>query len=245
MEIGRRLARLAEAGQVVVVTHLPQVAAFADHHLVVTKADDGTGHGLRRACRARARPGCRRSPGCWPGSARRQPPPTPASSRTAAGRCCPTRRRTAPAASDPSAEQAGRPATRSAPDHGTSDGSAPGRDRLVRCGVRRRRAVTATTPGWWGPHGSPTPAACPAVAGVRATWPCSTCRTWTPPPPRGCSSTRPAAVLLAGPATSRRYPHRGPELLLASRRPSWSTGWARTCWSRCATASRCGSTAAG
>ena len=43
VEIGRRLARLAEGGQVVVVTHLPQVAAFADHHLVVTKADDGTG----------------------------------------------------------------------------------------------------------------------------------------------------------------------------------------------------------
>jgi DNA repair protein RecN (Recombination protein N) len=43
VEIGRRLARLARGGQVVVVTHLPQVAAFADHHLVVTKADDGTG----------------------------------------------------------------------------------------------------------------------------------------------------------------------------------------------------------
>ncbi len=43
VEIGRRLARLSEGGQVVVVTHLPQVAAFADHHLVVTKADDGTG----------------------------------------------------------------------------------------------------------------------------------------------------------------------------------------------------------
>ncbi|MGJ7442066.1 DNA repair protein RecN [Aquipuribacter sp. MA13-6] len=43
VEIGRRLARLAGGGQVVVVTHLPQVAAFADHHLVVTKADDGTG----------------------------------------------------------------------------------------------------------------------------------------------------------------------------------------------------------
>jgi len=43
VEIGRRLARLARSGQVVVVTHLPQVAAFADHHLVVTKADGGTG----------------------------------------------------------------------------------------------------------------------------------------------------------------------------------------------------------
>lgn len=37
-EVGRRLARLAKATQVVVVTHMPQVAAFADQHLVVTKS---------------------------------------------------------------------------------------------------------------------------------------------------------------------------------------------------------------
>ncbi len=37
VEVGRRLARLAERAQVVVVTHLAQVAAFADRHLVVTK----------------------------------------------------------------------------------------------------------------------------------------------------------------------------------------------------------------
>ena len=41
VEVGRRLARLAGATQVVVVTHLPQVAAFADHHIVVTKSDSG------------------------------------------------------------------------------------------------------------------------------------------------------------------------------------------------------------
>jgi DNA repair protein RecN (Recombination protein N) len=41
VEIGRRLARLARTSQVLVVTHLPQVAAYADRHLVVTKADDG------------------------------------------------------------------------------------------------------------------------------------------------------------------------------------------------------------
>ena len=35
VEIGRRLARLARSHQVLVVTHLPQVAAFADRHLVV------------------------------------------------------------------------------------------------------------------------------------------------------------------------------------------------------------------
>ncbi|MCT2588977.1 DNA repair protein RecN [Streptomyces sp. N2-109] len=42
VEVGRRLARLARTAQVVVVTHLPQVAAFADRHLVVEKTDDGS-----------------------------------------------------------------------------------------------------------------------------------------------------------------------------------------------------------
>ncbi|WP_103939426.1 DNA repair protein RecN [Thermomonospora echinospora] len=42
VEIGRRLARLARSAQVIVVTHLPQVAAFADQHLLVAKSDDGT-----------------------------------------------------------------------------------------------------------------------------------------------------------------------------------------------------------
>ncbi len=42
VEVGRRLARLARTSQVVVVTHLPQVAAFADRHLVVRKSDDGS-----------------------------------------------------------------------------------------------------------------------------------------------------------------------------------------------------------
>jgi DNA repair protein RecN (Recombination protein N) len=41
VEVGRRLARLARVSQVIVVTHLPQVAAFADRHLLVQKADDG------------------------------------------------------------------------------------------------------------------------------------------------------------------------------------------------------------
>jgi DNA repair protein RecN (Recombination protein N) len=41
VEIGRRLARLARSSQVIAVTHLPQVAAFADNHLVVEKSGDG------------------------------------------------------------------------------------------------------------------------------------------------------------------------------------------------------------
>ncbi len=42
VEVGRRLARLARTHQVICITHLPQVAAFADRHLVVRKADDGS-----------------------------------------------------------------------------------------------------------------------------------------------------------------------------------------------------------
>ena len=41
VEVGSRLARLARDHQVIVVTHLPQVAAFADTHLVVVKTDSG------------------------------------------------------------------------------------------------------------------------------------------------------------------------------------------------------------
>ncbi|QRZ61000.1 DNA repair protein RecN [Rothia sp. ZJ932] len=42
IEIGRRLAMLAQHVQVLVVTHLPQVAAFADHHVLVLKNDDAS-----------------------------------------------------------------------------------------------------------------------------------------------------------------------------------------------------------
>jgi len=41
VELGRRLRKLARLAQVIVVTHLPQVAAFADNHLVIAKSDDG------------------------------------------------------------------------------------------------------------------------------------------------------------------------------------------------------------
>ena len=42
IEIGRRLARLAQTAQVIVVTHLAQVAAFATNHLTVVKGGDGS-----------------------------------------------------------------------------------------------------------------------------------------------------------------------------------------------------------
>jgi DNA repair protein RecN (Recombination protein N) len=41
LEVGRRLAALAQHRQVICVTHLPQVAAFADRHLLVAKAGRG------------------------------------------------------------------------------------------------------------------------------------------------------------------------------------------------------------
>jgi DNA repair protein RecN (Recombination protein N) len=41
LDVGARLAALAGGAQVIVVTHLAQVAAFADQHLVVRKTDDG------------------------------------------------------------------------------------------------------------------------------------------------------------------------------------------------------------
>jgi DNA repair protein RecN (Recombination protein N) len=50
IEVGRRLARLAETSQVIAVTHLAQVAAFAGNHLSVVKGTDGavTASSVRR-----------------------------------------------------------------------------------------------------------------------------------------------------------------------------------------------------
>ncbi len=42
IEVGRRLQALSRSTQVIVVTHLAQVAAFADRHLVVTKDSEGS-----------------------------------------------------------------------------------------------------------------------------------------------------------------------------------------------------------
>jgi DNA repair protein RecN (Recombination protein N) len=49
VQIGRRLARLARTHQVIVVTHLPQVAAYADVHLVVHSAGPKGTSVVRRA----------------------------------------------------------------------------------------------------------------------------------------------------------------------------------------------------
>jgi DNA repair protein RecN (Recombination protein N) len=48
VQIGRRLARLARTHQVIVVTHLPQVAAYADVHLAVDSGGKNKASGVRR-----------------------------------------------------------------------------------------------------------------------------------------------------------------------------------------------------
>jgi DNA repair protein RecN (Recombination protein N) len=42
LAVAERLARLSKAHQVIAVTHLPQIAAAADHHVVVAKAGGAT-----------------------------------------------------------------------------------------------------------------------------------------------------------------------------------------------------------
>jgi DNA repair protein RecN (Recombination protein N) len=49
VEVGRRLARLAHDHQVLVVTHLPQVAAYADRHIVVDKPPSTSTGGITRS----------------------------------------------------------------------------------------------------------------------------------------------------------------------------------------------------
>ena len=42
IEVGKRLALLAQNSQVIVVTHLAQVASWADNHFVVSKNESGS-----------------------------------------------------------------------------------------------------------------------------------------------------------------------------------------------------------
>ena len=66
VEIGRRLAKLARLAQVILVTHLPQVAAFADNHLVVSKSSDGTITSTSVIRLGTMRPASASCRGCWP-----------------------------------------------------------------------------------------------------------------------------------------------------------------------------------
>ena len=63
VQIGRRLARLARTHQVIVVTHLPQVAAYADVHLVVHGAGPRGTSVVRRVATTSGSPSWL---ACWP-----------------------------------------------------------------------------------------------------------------------------------------------------------------------------------
>ncbi len=63
VQIGRRLARLARTHQVIVVTHLPQVAAYADVHLVVHIAGSEVGSEAGSEAGAKGASGVRRLTG--------------------------------------------------------------------------------------------------------------------------------------------------------------------------------------
>ena len=69
--LGRKLQRLAKGGQILAVTHLPQVASYADLHFKVEQAGGRRPH--QRAGRGAGRPrtGSKRWPACSP--ARRSP----------------------------------------------------------------------------------------------------------------------------------------------------------------------------
>ena len=47
--VGQKLKTLSTAQQVICITHLPQIAAFADQHFLIEKAQRRRG-GRRRAC---------------------------------------------------------------------------------------------------------------------------------------------------------------------------------------------------
>ena len=121
VEVGRRLARLAATHQVVVVTHLAQVAAYADRHLVVDKgglqAVTGTDeHGSRaaRSARSPTASGWSSSPACSRAPRRPRPgAPTPRS-------CSPPRRPTARRARGRRRRRPRR-STRAVPPRGVAD----------------------------------------------------------------------------------------------------------------------------
>ncbi len=58
-QVGEALAEVAERHQVLVITHLPQIAARADQHLVVSKEARGGDRHQRRADDPRRGPGGR------------------------------------------------------------------------------------------------------------------------------------------------------------------------------------------
>ena len=102
VEVGRRLARLARTAQVLVVTHLPQVAAFADRHVVVEKSSDGTVTSSGLTVLDDGRPGARAVPDAGRhGRVRHRPGPRPRAARRRPARPRPGLTRASAAADAP------------------------------------------------------------------------------------------------------------------------------------------------
>lgn len=76
-EIGARLAALARTHQVIVVTHLAQVAAYADRHYIVDADSSGADRHVQRAAGRRPGPGAGAG-GCSAAPTGRPPGPMPA-----------------------------------------------------------------------------------------------------------------------------------------------------------------------
>ncbi len=197
VEIGRRLARLARSAQVVVVTHLPQVAAYADRHLVVVKSDDGavTESGVRTlddaervAELARMLAGQEES--------RDGPGPRPGAARGGPGR----RRRDQPASTVLSPAR-GRmaPMRRLSLRSRAQASSAEGVVGVARVDGRTKNLTKRLQPGDIAviDHLDIDTVAAEALV-----------------------ARRPAAVVNAASSTSGRYPNLGPEILLGAGRPA-------------------------
>ncbi len=71
--VGRLMKQLGRDRQVLAVTHLPQVAACADHHFVVAKALQGSGHAASDVQPVAAKRAWPRSRACWAANACRAP----------------------------------------------------------------------------------------------------------------------------------------------------------------------------
>ncbi len=66
VELGARLAKLAQSAQVIVVTHLPQVASWADEQYVVAKGETKDGSVETTIKQVRGGDRCMRSHACCP-----------------------------------------------------------------------------------------------------------------------------------------------------------------------------------
>ena len=101
VEVGRPAGRASPAhAQVIVVTHLPQVAAFADRHLVVAQGDDG--HVTAAASALDDEERVPSWPGCWPASTPAGPRARPGAARATPHRRAPDRRAPLPRVTRPS-----------------------------------------------------------------------------------------------------------------------------------------------